>query len=158
MAAIVVEDGTVVTGANSYVSTTELATYATDRGISITGTAAILLITAMDYIESLDFKGEPWTSTQPLIWPRINVIIDGWYQNVDDIPQQLKEAQMETALAIDAGNGPLIDLPRNVIREKVGEIEVQYAQGTSSLILVRKINAKLKKLLNSSGSIKVSKA
>lgn len=158
MAAIVVEDGTVVTGANSYVTTTELSTYATDRGVTISGTNAVLLIEAMDYIESLDFKGEKWTQDQPLVWPRVNVLIDGWYQDVDDIPTQLKEAQMEVALAIDAGNGPLIDLPRTIVREKAVEFEVEYAQGSSSVILVRKINAKLKKLLVNGGVLRVIKA
>ena len=158
MATIVVEDGTVVTGANSYVTTTELSTYATDRGITISGTAAILLIEAMDYIESLDYKGEPWTSTQPLVWPRVDVVIDGWYQDVEDIPQLLKDAQMEVALAVDAGTGPLIDLPRNTSRERVGEIEVEYSPGTSSVVIVRKINYKLRKLLSSGGTMRVTKA
>lgn len=158
MATIIVENGTAVVGANSYVTAAELTTYATDRGVTISGTNEILLIEAMDYIESLDFKGDKWTHDQSLIWPRINVLIDGWYQDVDNIPTQLKDAQMEVALAIDAGNGPLVDLPRNTVRERVGEIEVEYSTGTSSVIIVRKINNKLKKILNNGGSIRIWKA
>ena len=44
MASIIVEDGSLVTGANSYISEADLTTYATDRGIVITGTNSILII------------------------------------------------------------------------------------------------------------------
>lgn len=156
--AIVVEDGTVVTGANSYVSEAELTTYASDRGIAITGENDELLIQAMDYIESLDFIGIKWTKDQPLVWPRVDVLIDGYYQDVEDIPTQLKNGQMAVALAIDAGNGPLIDLPRNTKREKVGDLEVEYMDGTASVTIARTINANLRKLLKNGGAFTVIKA
>lgn len=155
---IIVEDGSLVSGANSYVSEADLTAYAAARGIIIAGSEDELLIQAMDYIESLDYKGDKWTFDQALSWPRVNVVIDGWVQNVEDIPQQLKDGQMETALAIDAGNGPLIDLPRSTSRERVGEIEVEYTPGTSSTVVVRKINYKLRKILANGGVIVVSKA
>ena len=52
MATIVVETGAGLTNSNSYVSESDLATYAADRGVTISGTAAVLLIQAMDYLES----------------------------------------------------------------------------------------------------------
>lgn len=158
MATIIVEDGSVVTGANSYVSEAELTTYATDRGITITGEEDELLIQAMDYIESLAFKGIRWTKDQPLSWPRVDVFIDGYYQDVEDIPVQLKNGQMAVALAIDAGNGPLEALPRSVKRERVGELEVEYMDGTSPTIIERTINANLYKILANGSSFKVTKA
>ena len=57
MATIIVETGAGLTNSNSYVSEADLATYATDRGITITGTAAVLIIQAMDYLESRQFLG-----------------------------------------------------------------------------------------------------
>lgn len=147
-ATIVVEDGTQVSGANSYITEAELATYASDRGVTVAGTAAILIIEAMDYIESLSYKGYKLTETQPLVWPRGDVLVDGYYIDQDEIPQLLKDAQAEVCLAIDADNGPLDNVERQTKREQVGEIEVEYMDGSSSTTLVRKINAKLQKLLS----------
>lgn len=155
---IVVEDGSIVANANSYVSEADLTTYATDRGIVIVGEEDELLIQAMDYLEQQNFIGIKWTSTQSLQWPRADVIIDGYYQNVEDIPQLLINAQCEIALAIDAGNGPLIDLPRAVKRQRVGELEVEYAEGTSSLVTNRKVSNALKKLIVGGGVMRVYKA
>ncbi len=157
--AIVVEDGTVVTGANSYVTAAELSAYAAARSVTLVSGAETLLIQAMDYIESLSFIGIKWTKDQPLSWPRVDVWIDGYYQDVEDIPVQLKNGQMAVALAIDAGNGPLIDLPRGVKRERVGELEVEYMDGAPSVTIARTINANLQKLLaGGSAYIKVTKA
>lgn len=158
MATITVENGTIVTNANSYVTTTELNNYASDRNITISGDASELLIQAMDYIESLDFIGVKYTNDQSLQWPRTGVIIDGYDQDIDSIPQILKNGQMATAIAIDAGNGPLIDLPRNVKRKRVGELEVEYMDGSSSVVVSRTINAQLHKLLQSGGIMRVNKA
>ena len=57
MATIVVETGSGSTTANSYVSEQELTTYASDRGVTLTGTASVLIIQAMDYLESKMFVG-----------------------------------------------------------------------------------------------------
>lgn len=151
-ATIVVEDGTQVSGANSYITEAELATYASDRGVTVAGTAAILLIEAMDYIESLSYKGYKLTETQALVWPRGDVYVDGYYIDQDEIPQLLKDSQAEVALAIDAGNGPLDNLERKVESESVDSISITYANNSSSDVIVRKIDAKLRKLLANGNS------
>ena len=79
MATIIVEDGSVVAGANSYVTEAELTTYAADRGITLTAATDVLLIKAMDYIESLSFIGTKFSEGQSLQWPRSNVYIDGFW-------------------------------------------------------------------------------
>lgn len=160
--AIVVEDGTVVSGANSYVSEAELTTYATDRGVTISGNNDELLILAMDYVESLNFIGYQYTEDQALSWPRTEAKKDDiyWYDS-DEIPQKLKDGLCETALAIDAGNSPASDLERATKREKVGDLEVEYADGANSSVVVRKINNKLKDLVRgglNGASFIVSKA
>ena len=76
MATIVVEDGTGLASSNSYVSEADFATYAADRGVTITGTSAVLLIQAMDSIEEENFKGNKYTDAQALQWPRDGVYID----------------------------------------------------------------------------------
>lgn len=78
MAALVltVEDGTGVTGANSYTSIAFINNFAAYRGVSLqaAGTPQILnwAIVAMDYIESYEprFKGARTEPSQALSWPR----------------------------------------------------------------------------------------
>lgn len=158
--AIIVEDGTVVAGANSYVSQADLSAYAAARGVTLVSGTETLLIQAMDYIESLNFIGVKWTRDQPLLWPRVDVFLNDYWQDVDDLPQQLLNGQMAVALAIDAGNGPLADVPRATKREKVGEIEVEYSDAAASSVIVKTINAQLGKLLasGSTGAFVVRKA
>lgn len=147
MATIVVEDGTGLTNSNSYVSEAELTTYATDRGVTISGTNAVLLIQSMDYIESQDFKGYKYSEEQALQWPRGNVSIDGYLIDVDEIPTLLKEAQMETALSIDAGTNPMASVGRATKREKVDVIEVEYMDNAAESVYITAAETKLTKLV-----------
>lgn len=151
-ATITVEDGTQVTGANSYVTTAELSTYADERGVTISAAEQEdLLIEAMDYIESQSFKGYKLTETQALQWPRGDVLVDGYYIDTDEIPTLLKEAQMESALAIDAGNSPIANIERKKDRVVVGEIEVEYSSSSSSQVILQKVDLKLRKLIKNGG-------
>jgi len=50
MATIIVEDGSGLTTSNSYVTEAEVSTWATDRGITLTDTVAVLIIKGMDYL------------------------------------------------------------------------------------------------------------
>ncbi len=155
---ITVETGAIVSNANSYVSTTDFTTYATARGITLTSGAETLLVQAMDYIESLSYIGVKYTSTQGLQWPRSGVYIDGYLFAYNDIPQELINAQMQVAMAIDVGNGPLVTIARATKRERVGELEVEYSDGANSVAIVRTINAMLWKLLAGGAGFKVIKA
>ena len=157
MAVIVVEDGTAKTDANSYISEAELSAYATDRGITVTGTAAVLLIKAMDYLESMDFKGRKRTQEQALQWPRYGVWVDNYYVGEENIPNDLKSALAEIALSIDASVDPLENIDRAVKREKVGDIEVEYMDAALDSVVLSKVSAKLKKLLNNV-ALKVGRA
>lgn len=144
---IVVEDGSIVTNANSYVSEAELSAYATARGVTLVGDTEVLLIKAMDYIESQAFKGAKWTRDQPLQWPRANVSVDGYWLDPNVIPQLLKNAQMQAAISIDSDVDPLADIPRLESSVTVGPISVSYEKGGNSTTISQKISAQLKKLL-----------
>ena len=148
--AIIVEDGTLVAGANSYASEAELAAYADLRGIVITGIESELLITAMDYIESRAFLGTKKSVDQALVWPRNGVYIDGFLIADDAIPQLLKDAQMEAALAVEAGSNPSGSVARATKREKLGEMEVEYMDGAAAVTINRALSGKLSKLVYSS--------
>ena len=153
MATIVVEDGSQVSGANSYVSEAELATYAADRGVTASGTAAVLLIQAMDYIESQPFIGKKFTDSQALLWPRYGVYVYGYYVDTDSIPTLLKEAEMEVALGIDAGNNPLASEARMTLREKVGPLDITYSPGSRTATYLKAAETKLEKLVGSGKGI-----
>lgn len=145
--AIVVEDGTIVAGANSYASEAELTAYATQRGVTLTGTPEALLIRAMDYLETLEFIGTKKTSDQPLQWPRTSVYIDGYSFASDAIPQELKNAQMALAVSIDSGTDPMATLERATKREKADVLEVEYMDNASSVAIITSVNRLLRKLL-----------
>lgn len=145
--AIIVEDGSIVTGANSYASEAELTAYAAARATTLTATAETLLIQAMDFIESLSFIGDKKTKDQPLQWPRENVYIDGFEYESTEIPQQLKDAQMAVALSIDAGINPLGAITRAVKREKVDVIEVEYMDNAAAVDISRSISTAIQKLI-----------
>lgn len=157
---VIVETGTGNILATSYVSEADLSTYASARGITLVGNTTSLLIQAMDYLEAQQYIGLKVKDnlTQVLQWPRSYVLIDGWYTPFNTIPYQLPKAQCAIACAIDAGNGPLIDLPRRTKSEKVGDLEVVYANGSPALVINRIIANELHKLLINGGGIVVSKA
>ena len=156
--ALIVEDGTGVTSANSYVSTTTLTTFATARSYTLVSGAETLLVQAMDYLESLSYKGLKKGYSQYLQWPRYDVYIDGYYVDSNIIPQQLKDAQCQVAIAIDQGTDMMQDIVRQVTREKVGDLEVQYATGSVNSTTNIKIRSALWKILENGGGLRVTKA
>lgn len=155
--ALIIETGTGATDSQSYASETAFASYALDRGISVKGTDEKLLITAMDYLESKNFIGDKGTRDQALQWPRVNATIDGYYVDSDAIPQLLIDAQIEIALSIDSGVNPLATVDREIKKEKVDIIEVEYMDNTLDSPYLTAAETKLKKLVvnNSARSIRV---
>jgi hypothetical protein len=153
--ALVIENGSIVANADSYVTTAEFLEYTIPRGITFAGTAGSseqTLLQAMDYLETVNFYGRKSTKEQSLQWPRSGVYIDDWLVENDEIPQILKSAQIQIALAIDAGNNPSATVGREVKREKVGEIEVEYMDSAEETVQITAVNNLLKKLSPSSGS------
>lgn len=136
--AIVVENGTGVTNANSCVSIADARTYATDRGIKFPADddeVAAMLIRAMDYLEAQEcrFQGKRTSPTQALAWPRIGVTLNCDEVPPNVIPKLLIAAQVQLAMATNAGFDlqPNISPQDYVTREKVGPIETKYADPVS---------------------------
>lgn len=166
---LVIENGSLVAGANSYVSVAEARAYAEARASTFpagNAEAEAALIVANDYLESLraEFKGSKVDpATQSLQWPRQGVQIDGWNVPVDHIPKELKAAQCQLAIEAAAGTDlmPTGD-GREVIREKVDVLETEYAPGAggSPQPYLAKARALLAPLLSAGGfgGIKVTRA
>ena len=124
--ATIVETGAGLTNSNSYISDADFAAYATSMGVTVSGTAAILLLKA-----------------------RTDATVDGFLTPSDAIPKLLKDLQCEVAIAIDSGIDPLADVSRAVKKEKVDVIEVEYMANSAAFSYNRKILAIEKKLTNS---------
>lgn len=132
--ALVIEDGSEVSGANSYASYAELVAYGLLRGVTVTATQAdgeALLMQAMDALYGRPWKGERVTTTQSLEWPRTGVYRDGQLLAYDEIPRELSYGQL--SLAIAAIDNTLMGVAAatdkgSVIEERVeGAITVKYA-------------------------------
>ena len=107
---IVIEDGTVVTGGNSFVTTAEFDTYLTDRGYTAIASPEPPLIRAFDYMAVL-----PWCDPHDEAY----TVTDG-----------MKLAQMDIAFQINAGFNPAaVRDSQTVKREKVDVIEQEYFSG-----------------------------
>ena len=148
--ALVVEDGTLVTGADSYITLAEFKAWADKRGISYGTDEAVTqqIYRAMDYIESLDFIGEKSDENQSLQWPRDQVIIDGYYIDSDEMPAELKVAVYESVKAEIDGDSRMTASDRRTIQEKVGELQVTYAGNADVKRSIPAVMKALRKLIN----------
>jgi hypothetical protein len=156
--ALIIEDGSLVANANSYVTVEEARTYAAARGVTLSAVDAEveqLLIPAMDYLEAQRdrYQGTKVSATQSLQWPRYPVYIDGFLFASDEIPNDLKNAECQ--LAIEKQNG--VDLlptseGRAIIKEVVGPLETEYSESVGSdSPTMRAVDNLLQPLYNSGG-------
>ena len=118
----------ITVGTNSYVTEAELTAYATDRGITISNDTSVLLIKAMDYIETRMYISSKYDTAQALQFPRWSIL------DYDDdvVPTEIKNAQMIAALLIDSGKDLQPTIGQSVKREKVDVIEVEYQDGSTT--------------------------
>ena len=144
--ALVIEDGSIVAGANSYVSVSDFTTFLDDRGLEFSGAGPDeeqCLTIAMDYLETRSYLGYRVDDAQELSFPRSGIYIDGVLVADDAIHKDLKLAQMEVAYAVDQGNNPLSTLGRETKKEKVGDIEVEYFDKAKESSDLRAVEARL---------------
>lgn len=157
---LIIEDGSLVENANSYVTLAEVRDYADSRASTFPAdddAAEAAIIRAADYLETFrgQYKGELVAPAfQSLQWPRTGVIYEGYELPDDVIPPPLKKAQCE--LAIETANG--LDLMptgdgREVIRKKVDVLETEWAPGSGSAppLVLPKVTGLLAPLLDGGG-------
>ena len=155
--ALIVETGSIVTNANSYVSDTDYTTYATARNKTVGSTEALReaeLLKAMDYLESYrsKFKGAKVTRDQPLQWPRYDVFIDGYQIDSNAIPSELKNAQMELAILANSTDLVPSGSVENIQSQSIGSLSVSYfSGGTWKTVQHKNVDQFLDELLNHSG-------
>ena len=141
--AIIVEDGTIVTNANSYVSVANVDTFCEGLGLTAWDEAddddkETAILRAMAYIEGMTFKGYKTESDQPLKWPREEAVDDDGYAIDNDvIPTALKSAVSRAAYEEIVSPGILqSNLTRDdfVTSEKVDVISITYEQGKNEIV------------------------
>lgn len=133
--ALIIEDGSIVAGANSYVSVAEIRAYSEQRGIDLPAedsSVEIMAVNAFDYVESFQsqFPGYPTSDVQRTAWPRTGVVINCRTLPSNEIPWQLKEAQCQATG--EAFSADLMPNPGQVVkREKIDVLETEYADSAS---------------------------
>lgn len=157
--AIIVEDGTGRSDAETLISVADADAYFLLRGNVVWAAIATeevkeqLLRKASDYI--LGTFGPRWQgvrllSTQALDWPRVGVISNDWEVAANTIPFLVANASAE--LALQANSGELLEnTGPSVKREKIGPLETEFNAFESSEIKYTQIDRLLSPFFRSSG-------
>lgn len=109
MATLIVETGSIVANANSYIDDGDLTTFASDYGFTVGAdepTRIQQTLKAMRYVETIllgRVQGHRVSDEQTLSFPRCGVIVDGVELADDSIPATLKNAVMQTVVEIQKG-------------------------------------------------------
>lgn len=155
---LIVEDGTGLADAESYLSVADAAIYhanmGTDAAWAAVGATAVqeaMLRRATNYLRSRYYnmwEGSAVAAAQRLDWPRSGVPTRDGYGAIasNSVPEEVKNACAELALkAFSADLMP--DQNQAVKREKIGPIEVEYSEYSPSSPSYVAIDAMLAPLL-----------
>jgi len=162
---LIIEDGSIVANADSYVTRDDYITYAATLGITVADAdgADVELRKAAEYIgwHEDNLKGAKVERDQSMAHPRTDLTIEGWYWTSDEIARQVILCQMAFALDINAGedlwNRSLNPNPA-VKKERVeGAVSVEYAVDDSGRKLSKssKGDALLASLLRRNGLVSI---
>jgi len=158
--ALTVEDGTVVAGADSYLSLAAADTYHSSHGSPTAWASATdpakeaALRYATQWVDGkFQFLGSVADSDQVLDWPRQNVWDDeGRSVAADIVPQRVKDATAEMALAhIGAALNASLARGGAVRREQVGPVAVEYMESANPETDFPYVRRLLAPLLNNFG-------
>ena len=141
--ALIVEDGSLPVGSNTYISLADAEAYASARGLWTSATTddakTVALLRAADYLNTLQWKGVAVTWDRVMAWPREKVPQPGGAVDIygnpvllanNIVPKAVTQAQTELAALIVAGTNPLAPAERGgrVVAEthatKAGDIDV----------------------------------
>lgn len=141
---LIVEDGSIVTSANSYVTYDYALAYHALRGNSAWALGTVLnqqyaIIRATQAIDSIykgKWKGEQTDyGVQELEWPRSGVTVGSNTIADDAIPAAIKKSVCEAALReLETPNSLTPDLERGgeIKRVKADTVEVEYSDGANA--------------------------
>lgn len=167
--ALIVEDGSVVPNAESYVSVDEADSYHDSRGTVSWSTMTVTekeraLRRATDFMKGRyrsRWKGGRVHPFQALDWPRQGVVTDDmgsamppYYAFIVDyriVPLEVKQVCAE--LALRAAAGPLIeDRTQKLKEETIGPIKTIYDQNATDMIQYTQVDEMIKIYLGRGGN------
>lgn len=130
---LIVEDGTMPEGANTYASLQTIADYLTPRGAEkwflLSESAQVcFVIQATDYLNGLPYKGAPVGSGRVMAWPQKGQL----YADCSPVPENVVPVQVVNALCelcAYAADGRFT--PRTTVDEKAGAVTSQNVNGVS---------------------------
>lgn len=136
---LIIEDGSIVAGAESFATAAELVTYAASFGKVIPetqGEQESLLRRAALQMSAMQWKGRILQFDQPLDWPRYGVLRDGYEIASNSIPPQIKAGQMALATEIHADDLDPPELRKGAVtKDRVeGTVERQYAEPSAARV------------------------
>jgi hypothetical protein len=170
--AFVVEDGTGLTNANSFISLAYANTYFTDKGVSSwSGTDAskeAALVRASSYLTTAYlWKGSKINErSQALAFPRSGVYdLEGYEVAQDAVPIEIQISTAELALLellTPSTLNPAVKLSERVSREQIGQISVDYVNSnisaSSDIVVVPYVLSLISGLIVSGGANRLSGA
>lgn len=183
---IVVEDGTIVAGANSFVSLVDFQTHCEARGRVLDdynedSQQTPALIKMADYLNDLPYKGFKTGRDNPMSWPRygsetgggnyVNILLypetyfvgvldrDGYWVGISEVPVEVINAQCEGAWLILTGKDmePALDRGGQVQHEKFDVVEFTYFSGAPATTEFKAVMNRLKGLLKSSNTMDIAR-
>lgn len=145
--ALIVEDGTGMATAESFISVAGADTRQANLGNTNWATITTAekeqaLRRATQYMEQAyreRWAGLRVNSTQALSWPRVGVVVDGYSVLSTSVPAAIANACSD--LAFKAAAGDLnADLARGVVREKIDVLETEYDRASPQHVRYRSID------------------
>ena len=162
---LVVEDGTIIANANSYISLADARAFLQSIGYDLDATDSVAesqLLKSMQAIEGMNFNGYRVGSAQSLGFPRVGIAIDGIAYESTNIPAQLPQAQSLLAYAVHNGDDFTATKEAAIVREKIDVLETEYKPSTAktgvSIYDLPLVMAKLSPLLTSGLSMRIGRA
>lgn len=167
--ALIIEDGTGLPNANSYVSIEDVRAYAAERAYTLpTDDAELepLIHLATDWFEAFTFPSARFVATQALSFPRDRIVVDTVVYTPPSIPPIVARIICEatfTATTIDLAPSVAGSANGLLKRKKVDVLEREWFAPTGSwdfLPRIPKLDALMQKLCypNGMGSLMVYRA
>jgi len=156
--ALVVEDGSIVANADSYVTRSDFIAWSLRRGYTVADDdlADNKLVVAFDFINGIEssLAGLLSVREQTGAYPRTDLVLQTYSWLSTEIPTQAKDYQMSLALdqvnGIDIFNPPQSDSVA-VRRSRVeGAVEEEYAVSDSSAFVYQSLSNRLRQILQRS--------
>lgn len=158
---LTVEDGSVVTGANTYVSLADATLFCSNLGLTAWALEATedqkaAILRGMAFIESQSYVGIKEDQDNPLKWPRSSAYDeDGYAIDEDEVPTAIVSGLCRAAYEELIESGCLLpNAEGGTKREKIDVIETEYFQnpGGSSGTVFQSVLAYLRPFLSGSGT------